>query len=133
MPRLLSNKEPTHHFKSEDKKLIGKSEQKILSKPKVVGGSALRTLSEQKSEDEMSSWEYYCSLMKFGRRKMDKHEWQIWRLKKDEEDSYKRYFVKKYNRPKEKMSAAEYNWRVYHVGDIPEAESDRQQFLCHYD
>ena len=110
MPRLLSNKEPTK-----------RSEVRVEKKPK------------QKSEGEMTAWESYSFLMRFGGRRMDRHEWQIWKLKKDDEDRYKNYLRKKYNYPKEKMSYAEYNYHVYHVGDMEEVESYRQQYLCHYD
>ena len=143
MPRLLSNKEPTRllkseislnkQFKSEDKEPIRKTEKKILNEPSVPKGRALRTSSEQKSEDEMTSWEYYCFLMRFGKRKMDRYEWMTWKVKKNEEDNYKNHLRKKYNWPKEKMSAAGYSYRVYHVGDMEEVESNRQQYLCHYD
>ena len=43
---------------------------------------------------------------------MDKDEWLTWRLKNYDED----YRRKKYGPPKERLSPAEYNHRVYHLG-----------------
>ena len=71
--------------------------------------------------------------MKFGKRKMDRWEWQTWKLKKDYEDGYKNYLRKKCNLPKEKLSPVKYNYQVYHLGDMDEAMSDKPQFLAHYD
>ena len=80
MPRLLSNKAPEkseavpHNIKSSD---IEKLNNVKSNKGQVVISSL------KKSKDEMSSWEYYNFLMRFGKRKMDRWEWQTWKLKKD--------------------------------------------------
>ena len=112
MPRLLSRKEPTKivprepkaplrdNTISEVKKIIKPTVQKSFSPPKP------------KTEDEMTAWEYYNSLMVFGKRKMTRIEWVIWKNKKDYEDMRKGKFV--YGDPplRKKISFAEYNWRV---------------------
>ena len=46
-------------------------------------------------EENMSAWEYYNFLMRFGKRKMTRIEWVIWKMKKDEEDTQKGYVGKK--------------------------------------
>ena len=114
MPRLLSKKEPT---KISEVRVEKKSGVKVERKPEQ---KSLKQ-SEPKREEEMSSWEYYSFLMRFGKRKMDRYEWRTWKVKKNEEDRYKNHLRKKYGPPKEKMSAAEFNWRVFHVGDIDES------------
>ena len=114
MPRLLSNKEPTK--KSEPKILNKSMEPTKKSEPKI-----LNKLPEpkRKSEDEMSSGEYYKYLMRFGKRKMDRFEWLTWKLKKDDEQDYRRYIMKK-NRAIMRVSAKYFNWRAFHIGDIDE-------------
>ena len=109
MPRLLSNKEPT---KKSELKVEKKSELRVEKKP------------EQRSEEEMTAWEYHSFLMRFGKRKMDRYEWMTWKVKKNEEDYYKNHLRKKDGPPKEKLSAAEFNWRVFHVGDVDETMAE---------
>ena len=105
MPRLLSNKSPRKtspelkvEKKSESFTLTPKAEQKFI-KPTV------QKSFKPKSEDEMTAWEYYSFLMRFGKRKMTRIEWVIWKMKKDEEDIQKGYV-------KGKMSSMEYHWRL---------------------
>ena len=97
MPRLLSKKEPT---KISEVKVEKKFNLKVEEKPKQ---KSLRP------EGNMSAWEYYNFLMRFGKRKMTRIEWVIWKMKKDEED-----LAKGRKKPplKKKMSSAEYNWRL---------------------
>ena len=97
MPRLLSNKEPT---KISEVKVGKKSEQKSFNPPK------------SKSTDEMTAWEYYSFLMRFGKRKMFRHEWLNWMSKKDEEDIQKRYDGRMKGNLEGRISFAEYNWRI---------------------
>ena len=120
MPRLLSNKEPTKKItgvKEAEKKVLTKpsetkTEKKVLSKP-----SETKTV---KTEDEMTAWEYYSFLMRFGKRKMTRFEWLTWVLKKDEEDRQKRYIRRKEGPFEGKISAAEFNWRISHDKDFDE-------------
>ena len=93
MPRLLSNKSPTKISKVKVEKII---------KPK--------------SEDEMTAWEYYSFLMRFGKRKMDRFEWLSWKEKKDLED-----YNKKYSEDgRRKIGAKEFHWRIKKDRDFDE-------------
>ena len=97
MPRLLSNKSP--------KKNLPVKVEKKKSPVKVEKEKSLRP------EESMSAWEYYNFLMWFGRRKMTRSEWLVWRLKKDTEDMEKGGIRKEFPLKKRK-SSAEYNWRI---------------------
>ena len=101
MPRLLSNKSPKKNLPVKVEK---KSNLKVEEKPKQKNIGP----TKNKTEDEMSAWEYYSFLMRFGKRKMDRYEWLTWKLKKDEED-----WNKKYTKDgRRKISVAEFNWRI---------------------
>ena len=72
--------------------------------------------SPQKSffpEENMSAWKYYNYLMRFGKRKMTRTEWVIWKTKKDKEDLEKKGYVEE-RKPllKNGMSSIEYAWRL---------------------
>ena len=72
------------------------------------------TMDKKKSlrpEENMTAWEYYNFLMSFGKRKMTRIEWVIWKMKKDEEDTQRGYVEKK-DYLRGKMSSAEYHWRI---------------------
>ena len=129
MPRLLSNKSPT---KISEVRVWGKTPTEENPPEKKFEGFALRTSSEQKIlkpvepksfksvekkkslriEEDMSSWEYYNFLMRFGKRRMVRSEWLAWKLKKDKEDMDKGYVKRKDPPLREKMSSAEYHWRL---------------------
>ena len=106
MPRLLSNKSPKKisDTKVEGSVLMPKAKKKSFVPPK------------RKSVDEMSSWEYYNFLMLFGKRKMDRFEWRIWKEKKDIED-----WNKKYSQDgRRKICSREYAWRLKKDPDFDE-------------
>ena len=86
MPRLLSNKSPNKITSVK----VEKVEEHKQTKKKSLW-----------PEEDMSAWEYYSHLMRYGERKMTRDEWVIWKMKKDEEDmerkvrmSSKEYFVR---------------------------------------
>ena len=99
MPRLLSNKSP--------KKI---SEVKVEEKKSGTPATEKKSL---RPEENMSAWEYYNFLMRFGKRKMTRIEWVIWKMKKDNEDIQKKGYVEE-RKPllKNGMSFEEYNWRL---------------------
>ena len=105
MPRLLSNKEPK---KITEVRVWKKSELKVEEKPKP------------KSEDEMTAWECYSFLMRFGKRKMDRFEWRIWKSKKDEEDWNKKYIKNEEGRFVKRISSKEFYWRIKKDPDFDE-------------
>ena len=98
MPRLLSNKSPNKNLsvKVEEKK----SETQMINEKK----------KSMWPEENMSSWEFYNHIMRFGKRKMTHSEWFVWKMKKDEEDLKKKGYVEE--PPKKKMSFREYAWRL---------------------
>ena len=101
MPRLLSNKSP----------------KKTSSELKVEKKSGLKEESfKPKSEDEMTAWEYYSFLMRFGKRKMDRFEWRIWKEKKDIEDWNKKYSED----GRRKICSREFHWRFKKDPDFDE-------------
>ena len=127
MPRLLSNREPEKKtepriLSKTNKQPEKKTEPRILSKTNKQPEVKIAKINPKKTEKEMSSWEYYSFLMRYGKRKMDRLEWLTWRMKRDEEESYKRYLNRKEmdGPPELKLSPAEFNWRAYHVGDVDE-------------
>ena len=65
MPRLLSNKTPKKISEPKVEKKLKPVEKKSFERPKP------------KTVEEMTAWEYYNSLMLFGKRKMDRFEWRI--------------------------------------------------------
>ena len=67
MPRLLSNKTPERKFETIPRLLSNKAPE--TNKGQVIISSTNKDVSE------MNSWEYYCFLMRFGKRKMDRDEW----------------------------------------------------------
>ena len=101
MPRLLSNKLPK------------KTSSIKVSQTNVANESLIPLKGRgQKSVSEMSSWEYYNSLMMFGKRKMDRFEWCIWKEKKDQEDWNKKYIMNDEGRYVRRISSKEFNWRI---------------------
>ena len=110
MPRLLSNKSP-------NKKSSVKVEEykPIISQVKVKAKSP-----GTKSVDEMSSWEYYNSLMLFGKRRMDRFEWRIWVEKKNKEDFHKKYIMNDEGRYVKRICSREFNWRLKRDPDFDE-------------
>ena len=98
MPRLLSNKSPKKTLSAKVEKF---EEQKQTNTKK----KSLRP------EENMSAWEYYNHLMRYGKRKMTRSEWVVWSLKKDQEDLKKGKCIRlpPFNRV---VSSVEYNWRL---------------------
>ena len=120
MPRLLSKKSPQKISEgrasargNEALRTGSETLRYASSEVRVEEKSELKKESfKPKTEDEMTAWEYYNSLMVFGKRKMTRIEWVIWKNKKDYEDMRKGKFV--YGDPplRKKISFAEYNWRL---------------------
>ena len=96
-----SNKSPNKS--SEVKVEVKKSEAPTMSKKKSLW-----------PEENMSSWEYYNHIMRFGKRKMVRQEWVVWKMKKDEEDLNKKGYVgeRKKASIKERNEFYEYAWRL---------------------
>ena len=111
MTRLLSNKSPLKKILKPDCKTEKKSF--VSPKPKSEDSVASR-------QDEMSSWEYYNSLMMFGKRKMAQFEWIIWKDKKDKEDFHKKYIMNNGGRYVKRISSKEFNWRFKKDPDFDE-------------
>ena len=105
MLRLLSKKEPT---KISEVRVEKKFNLKVEEKPNPKSFVP----PKPKSEDEMSAWEYYSFIMRFGKRKMNRHEWLTWWLKKNDEDRQKRYVRRKEGPLEGKISPSEFNWRM---------------------
>ena len=106
MPRLLSNVPAKKICEQKDLGPKKVSEQKAIKPPKIVEG--------------MSSWEYYSFLMRFGKRKMLRHEWVIWKEKKDNEDWNKRYIKNEEGRFVKIISSKEFNYRIKYDKDFDE-------------
>ena len=102
MPRLLSNKSPGKKIL----KPVCKTEKKSFVPPKTI--------------DEMTSWEYYSHLMRFGKRKMQRFEWIIWSEKKDKEDFHKKYIMNNDGKYVKRISSKEFNWRFKKDPDFDE-------------
>ena len=115
MPRLLSNVSPNkNHAKVNVEKTKEKSPQKIFNKFVVT--------KSMWPEENMTSWEYYNHIMRFGKRKMEYGEWVIWKMIKDREDIKKKGYVEE--PPKKKMSSAECNWRFKKDPDFVDAREE---------
>ena len=110
MPRLLSNKSPNKITSVK----VEKSEE---HKQTNIKNKSLRP------EENMSAWEYYNHLMKYGKRKMTRIEWVIWKMKKDEEDMEKKGYIERAP-TKVRMSSKEYFGRLKYDPDFTGAEEE---------
>ena len=112
MPRLLSNKSPkkisASAERSSEQSERGNEEVKVEEKKSEKKSfEPPRT----KSVEEMTAWEYYNHIMRFGKKKMNRSEWCIWKEKKDLEEILKGY-VRKKPTLNNGMSSMEYAWRL---------------------
>ena len=81
MPRLLSNKEPTKQ--RSDKPIIYNQRKETLVKEIELSSDPIVRDYQMRQFTASEYWKY---IMRFGRRKMTRDEWEIWNEKKQQEE-----------------------------------------------
>ena len=89
MLRLLSNKEPTKQRSDEPSVLsevISNQQKEASTKKFEQRGLSHCEETTSKPNPYFTASEYWKYIMRFGRRKMTRDEWEIWNEKKQQEE-----------------------------------------------